>query len=277
MNEIGVVISRYYEDLRWVEEIKSNIDVYVYNRSGESPGMGVPNAVAWSKPKDPNDILGGLDISKCVANGINLKIIDIPDDPGFEASTYAYHMHSKYDELNNYTVFIQAHPQIYVKNVIDILNNPEKIKHTTYIKNSTEQLSPAIAQQIDHTIDFEPFCDQLCTLYSEQDYQWSLYKNDFFKIPWLEFCKNMNDSIIDENGYWHPASHWSFGAGNQFIASKKIIQNNPPEYYKKIQDFTNTYMDPNGDNRPHWQQLNQGPNILEGIWKFVFLNQNKKY
>ena len=101
-NEVGIVISRYYEDLRWIENIKSNVDVYVYNRSGESPGMGVPDAVAWAKPKDPADVLGGLDINKCKENGINLQIIEIPDDPGFEASTYAHHCYSKYDDLNEF-------------------------------------------------------------------------------------------------------------------------------------------------------------------------------
>ena len=271
MNEIGIVVSRYYEDLKWIEEIKSNVDVYVYNRSGESPGMGVPDAVAWSKPKDINDNLGGLDVLKCEENGINLKIIDIQDDPGFEASTYAYHMYSKYNELNDYTVFIQAHPQIYVNNVIDIFNNPEKIKCTFYYRSNSHESSEAISQyNSEILIDFQPFSDTIvrCTC---MNYNWSVYSSDYTQIPWLEFCKNMPGSALDNNGNWNPPSSWDFGAGNQFIASKKIIQNNPPEYYKKIQDFTNTYMDPNGDSRPHWQQLNQGPNVLEGIWPFVFI------
>jgi hypothetical protein len=74
--------------------------------------------------------------------------------------------------------------------------------------------------------------------------------------------------IID--GKWYPPESWSFGAGNQFIASKKQIKRHPANFYKKIQDFTNSYMDPNGDQRPAWQQLNQGPNIMETIWKFIF-------
>jgi len=277
MNEVGIVVSRYYEDLKWIEDIKSNVDVYVYNRNGESPDMGVPHAVAWAKPKDANDILGGLDIEKCKANGINLEIIDIPDDPGFEASTYAYHMYSRYKKLNEYTVFIQAHPLIYVTNAINIFNNPESIKYTTYKKESNEQLSPAISYIVGTFIDFEPFCDQLGTINPLQDYGWSPYKDNYHNVPWLEICKNMPGSTVDSNGKWHPTSSWSFGAGNQFVASKRAIQNNPAEYYKRIQDFTNTYMDPNGSNRPPWQQLNQGPNILEGIWRFAFLNDNKQY
>lgn len=268
-NEVGIIVSRYYEDLRWIEQITSSVDVYVYNRSGESIGMGVPDAVAWAKPKDPNDILGGLNINKCKENGINLEIIDIPDDPGFEASTYAYHCYSKYNELNDYNVFIQAHPEIYVKNVIDIFNNPDQIKHTTYKKISSDQLSIASIDLIESTISFEPFCDQLGTIYPHQDYQWSLYQNDFSKIPWLDFCKNMSGSSIINNN-WVPASSWSFGAGNQFTVNKHRIHQHPEEFYKKIQEFANSYMDPNGNNRPSWQQLNQGPNIMEGIWQFVF-------
>lgn len=272
MNEVGIVVSRYYEDLKWIEDIKSNVDVYVYNRNGESPDMGVPHAVAWAKPKDVNDNLGGLDIKKCKANGINLKVIDIPDDPGFEASTYAYHMYSRYNKLNDYIVFVQAHPEIYVKDVISIFNSPQQIKHSFYRRANTEESSPAVCEyKPEAVIDFQPFSDTIvrCT---PMNYNWSTYSSDYTQIPWLEFCKNMPGSTIDESNKWHPASSWDFGAGNQFIASKKAIQNNPAEHYKKLQDFANTYMDPSGDSRPWWQQLNQGPNIFEGIWPFVFIN-----
>jgi hypothetical protein len=270
MNDVGIVVSRYYEDLKWIEQITSSVDVYVYNRSGDSPGMGVPNAVAWAKPKDINDILGGLDIERCKANGINLQIIDIPDDPGFEASTYAYHCHSKYNSLNNFTVFIQAHPEIYVRNVIDKLNNPETIKYTKYVESNGDQLTNAIEIISDTEIEFEPFCDQLGRLNPYDDYGWNPYKDNINKIPWLEFCKSMPNSIVDENGNWRPSNPWRFGAGNQFVVNKKNILKNDKEYYKRLQNFTNTYMDPNGDNRPSWQQLNQGPNIMEGIWQFIF-------
>ena len=272
-NEVGIVVSRYYEDLRWIEQITSSVDVYVYNRSGDSPGMGVPNAVAWAKPKDANDVLGGLDIERCKANGINLQVINIPDDPGFEASTYAYHCYSKYKQLNDYTVFIQAHPKIYVKNIINILNNPSSLIYTRYKKTPGGQLTDStqyINTDILLPIDFEPFCDQQGTLYPDNDYQWSLYKDDFTKVPWLEFCKDMPGSTYTSDGKWIPLNDWSFGAGNQFIVSKKRIYRHPVEFYKRLQNFTNSYMDPNGENRPPWHQLNQGPNIMEGIWRFVF-------
>lgn len=270
-NKVGIVVSRYYEDLRWIEQITSDVDVYVYNRSGDSPGMGVPHAVAWAKPKDPNDVLGGLDVDKCKQNGINLEIIDIPDDPGFEASTYAYHCYSKYDDLNKFTVFIQAHPEIYVRNVISLFNNPDSLIYTSYKKQPGAQLSNSepYTNDIPLPIDFEPFCDQQGTLYPHDDYQWSLYKDDFTKVPWLEFCKDMPGSSFEDDR-WYPINHWSFGAGNQFIVNKDRIQRHPADFYKRIQDFTNSYMDPNGENRPSWQQLNQGPNIMEGIWRFVF-------
>lgn len=271
MNEVGVVISRYYESLKWLEELTSNIDVYVYDRIGDTPGMGVPGAVSWAKPKDPNDQLGGLDIEKCRENGINLQIIQIPDDAGYEASTYAYHMYSKYNELNDYTVFLQGHPEEYVKNVITILNNPDTIKYTKFNKATVyPECIPAEPVISDTVIDVEPFADTLVTLCSERDYQWSLYKSDYSKIPWLEFCKNMPESTIDEAGNWNPPYDWWFGAGNQLTASKVAIHRHEAEYYKRLQKFINEYMDPNGDSRPAWQQLNQGPNIMEGIWRFVF-------
>mgnify|MGYP003335775720 FL=1 len=269
-NKVAVVISRYYENLKWIEQIKSNIDVYIYDRLGESPGMGVSHALPWCKPKDPNDNLGGLDIEKCKQNGLNIEVINIPDDPGFEASTYAYHLYSKYDELNNITVFMQGHPDIYKKDAIYLLNNPELITHTTYSKNSQEECSPAIPTIIDEEIEIEPFSDTLVTLQSAEDYQWRLYRDNYNKIPWLEFCRSMPGSTIINDGRWIPPVNWWFGAGNQFIVNKKLVHKHQPDYYKRLQTFINTYMDPNGESRPSYQQLNQGPNIMEGIWRFIF-------
>lgn len=272
--EVGVVVSRYYESLRWIEDIKSEIDVYVYDRAGDSPGMGVPSAVAWAKPKDPNDNLGGLDLAKCKENGLNVEVITIPDDPGYEASTYLHHMHTRHDQLNDYTIFIQAHPLIYKQNVIDILNNPDKIKHTHYAFESDWTYSVGrnpLAQPttIESCIEFEPFCDTFSILIPELDYGWSPYKDNFSQVPWLEFCKNMPNSYTNGNE-WLPSDRWIFGAGNQFIVSKELIHRHEAAYYKTIQEFANSYMDPNGESKPPWQQLNQGPNILEGIWKFIF-------
>lgn len=271
MNEVGIVISRYYEDLKWIENIKSNVDVYVYNRQGDSPNMGVPHAVSWAKPKDHNDPLGGLDVDKCRQNNINLQIFNIPDDPGFETSTYAHHCHSRYYSLNNFTVFVQAHPEIYVSNALERFNDPNSLIHRSYIKDQAGSTA-AHAVNVDTPIEFEIFCDHFGTLIPNQDYGWAPYADDFSKVPWLEFCKDMPGATTDAFGRWRPASSWSFGAGNQFVVNKKLIHKHKPEYYKKLQEFTNTYMDPNGNNRPHWQQLNQGPNIMEGIWQFIFKN-----
>ena len=213
--------------------------------------------------------MGGLDIEACKKNGINLEIIEIEDDPGFEASTYLHHMYTKYDDLNDYTVFIQAHPQIYVANVIDILNTPSEIKHTFYKRqHSAESSGVNRILDLNKLVDFQPFSDTIvrCT---NANYNWALYKDNYENMPWFEFCKNMPHSY-KEDGKWVPIPYWDFGAGNQFIASKEIIRVNDKILYKKMQDFVNSYMDPYGDSRPYWQQLNQGPNVMEGIWAFVF-------
>lgn len=271
MNEVGVVVSRYYENLKWIEELTSKIDVYVYDRVGESPGMGVSHAVSWSQPKDPKDNLGGLDIQKCKDNGINLQIIQIEDDPGFEAGTYAWHCYSKYDDLNDYTVFLQGHPQVYYKNVIQVLNDPNSIKHTSYKKSTGDEISWCSKTYGSETIDFEAFSDQIGTVNPNTNYHWSVYKQDYSRIPWLEFCKNMPGSKINEEGKWRPADSWEFSVGNQFVASKNYIHRKEKEYYKRLHAFIGSYMDPNGDARPHYEQLNQGPNVMEGTWRFIFL------
>ena len=37
MNEIGIIISRYWQTLKWIENLKGPLDVYVYNRRGTGP------------------------------------------------------------------------------------------------------------------------------------------------------------------------------------------------------------------------------------------------
>lgn len=278
MNEIGIVVSRYYEDLTWIHNIKSSVDVYVYNRVGESPGMGSfgvegQKAVSWAKPKDPNDNLGGLDTAICQSNGVNLQIIEIPDDPGFEASTYTTHFYTRYDKLNDYTVCIQGHPEIYVKDVIDIFNNPDRIKYTEYYRTTDEDYSPASRRFVNQKIGFQPICEYFGTVYPESEYNWSLWKGDYINIPWIDFVKDIPGSVTEYIGQkqnWTPPKKWHFGAGNQFIVSKELVQKRDTEYYKNIHKFSNTYLDPRGDSRPSWQQLNQGPNVMEGIWQFIF-------
>ena len=272
MNEIGVVISRYYEDLRWVEEIKAPLDVYIYNRKGICEYTGIQSAARTTiDPKvvnDKNDI-GNLNVETVKNNGVDLKIIEIPDDPGFESSTYAHHCYSRHDQLNDFTVFLQAHPTFYCRDIISKLNNPDSLKHTRYIPvNTFHSLLPPKIEVTQECIDFECITERFGWVDLNSAYVWSFYKNDFSKIPWLEFCKDMSGATI-KDGKWMPPANWTFGTGTQFIVNKKRIQNHTIEYYKRMQQFCNTYVDPNPIT-PDWVTRYFGPGIMETIWQFAF-------
>lgn len=271
MNQLGVVISRYYEDLKWVEQLKAPIDVYIYNRFGESPGMGVPSAAWGSAKTDKNkDDIGGINVGVVKNNGVNLQIIEMEDDAGFETSTYSYHFYTRYESLNEITVCLQAHPSIYIKNIVAYLNNPGQLVRTKFsASNPIPQLNPSVVNIGNECIDFSFISDNFAWLDPYRDYGWAPHKDDLTKSPWWFFVKGM-PGWAEKKEDLKQLTGWPFGAGNQFMVNKKLVLRHEKEYYKRIQDFTKTYMDPNGDKRPSWQQLNQGPNLLEGSWVWVF-------
>jgi hypothetical protein len=71
------------------------------------------------------------------------------------------------------------------------------------------------------------------------------------------------------NNKWHPLRHWTFGAGMQFIVNKKRIQRHDADYYKRMQHFCNTFIDPNPITPAHITRY-FGPGIMETIWQFSF-------
>ena len=262
MNEVGVVISRFYEDLKWLEELKSPLDIYVYDRGGVIETIN--EGKYFHRSKTP--LVLNTEVIK--NNGVNLQIIDMADDLGFECSTYSYHCYTKYDSLNDFTVFLQGHPQIYCQNIVSDLNDVNKLKHTKRITidggwNVTTTVSKKV---IEECIEFEYMADSSLGFYFSYDYGWGPYLANVSKSPFWKFCKNMPGWSENRDT---PPNTFPFGAGNQFIVSKKLILRHEPDYYKQIQYFTQTHMDPN-PTQPDYQQRNQGPNILEAIWQFVF-------
>lgn len=270
MNELGIVVSRYYEDLKWIEQLKTPVDVYVYNRMGDSPGMGVPSAARTTvnPNKDKSDV-GNLNIDVVRSNGVNIDVIEIEDDPGYEASTYSYHFYTKHDSLNTVTICLQAHPSFYIKDIIAYLNNPNQLMHTKFFEScpTCHRLNQSEKKTIKECIDFEFVSDNFAWLDPMTEYCWSTQKEDFTKAPWWSFVKGIPGWVEKD---LKTLAGWYFGAGNQFMVNKKLVLKHDSMYYKEIQEFTKTYMDPHSDKRPKWQQLNQGPNILEGSWRWVF-------
>lgn len=270
MNELGVVISRYYEDLKWIEQIKAPIDVYVYNRKGLTPNAGIPSMMGGVLNHLDKDDIGNLDLNVVKSNGVNLEIIPMEDDAGFEASTYAWHFYQRHDNLNEVTVCLQAHPTQYIKNIVELLNDPHTLARTTFSATNPGRELNASKTWIDNEcIDFSFISDNFAWVDPYTDYGWAPHKNDLTNAPWW-FCMTGMPGWVDKKENLGHLDGFPFGAGNQFMVNKKLVLKHDAEYYKRVHEFTKTYMDPNGESRPKWQQLNQGPNLMEGSWKWVF-------
>lgn len=262
MNVVGIVISRYYEDLRWVEQLKAPLDVYIYNRRGPIRNLGVRKDYI----KDINDI-GNLNVEIVKRNKVNLEIIDMEDDPGYEASTYMHHLYTRYNSLNPFTVCLQAHPAFYCKDITSRLNNLQKLIYTKYIPYPFyEGLKPAEIQITDSCIEFEFVTDMYGWLIPASDYGWSPYRQNVSKAPFWQFCRGIPG--WSENRVELPEP-FSFGTGVQFVVSKERVLKHEPGYYKRIQDFVNTYVDPNPVT-PITLARYYGPSIMEGIYQFIF-------
>jgi hypothetical protein len=88
-----VVISRYNEDISWVENINSDVKVYLYNK-GEN--------ISYNK---------------------YLKLPNI----GREAHTYLHHICLNYNNLPDYIHFFQGYPFDHTGDCIDIINGNKNV------------------------------------------------------------------------------------------------------------------------------------------------------
>ena len=113
MSTNHVVISRYNEDLSWIERIgRSDSRIFIYNK--------------------------GQKINNIVPEGVT--VIDL-ENKGRESHTYLYHILNNYEELPEKIIFSQAHPNDHVSenfrsDFLDFLNSSAEFKY--FSKNILE-------------------------------------------------------------------------------------------------------------------------------------------
>ena len=172
-----IVVARYNEDLEWT---KNFLNVIVYNK-------GTPLT------QDFNEIL--------------------LDNFGREGHTCYKHIYDNYDNLADYTIFLQGNPFDHSPNIISNLNN--------YINNiNNKNLS----------IDFE-FLSELilnCNLTG------CCYHSELPLIQTYEKLFGERKENMD----------FQFGAGAQFIVSKQKILQRPKEFYLKIIEILDKNISP---------------------------------
>lgn len=162
-----IVIARYNEDVGWSKQY--------------------PNVIVYNKGEKLDD-------------GYNEVFLN---NVGREGHTYYKYICDNYDNLEDYTIFLQGNPFDHSPNIIYNLN------HYRYVK----ELS----------IDFEFLSEGVC--YSTLDVQ--CHRN----------CENINIHQTWEFVFGVKCGYTDeciFGGGAQFIVSKNRILKRPKEFYEKI-------------------------------------------
>ena len=161
--------------------------------------------------------------------GINCKYnhINLPN-VGREGHTYAKYIVDNYDSLDDYTCFLQGRPFDHSPDVI------EKINNFTY------------------NCDF---------------YNLNIHKYDC-RVSGCRHHYNIPINAVyaelfgTENPYYKYDKPFYFGAGAQFIVSKKIIQSRPKEFYEKIVKMLEYHINPIEGF------------VIERLWSSIFHHPN---
>jgi hypothetical protein len=164
-----IVVARYNENVEWTKQFSN---VIIYNKGTPLKG-------------DYNEIF--------------------LENVGRESHTYYKHIYDNYENLSDYTIFLQGNPFDHSPNIISDLNK--------YVNNT------------ELNIDFEFLSDWIvkCNL-SGCRYDPTLpLINSYEKI----FNEKKEDMAFE------------FGSGAQFIVSKKKILQKPKEFYLKIIELLN--------------------------------------
>lgn len=167
MKNYKIVVARYNEDIEWTKKYDQCL---IYNKGKHF-------------------------------DGDYIKLENV----GRETHTYLYHIINNYDNLDDYTFFLQGNPFDHSSNLfknIDelILNNPER---------NFYWISERIVEG-----DFEYIREPYFHMFGQLKLA---YKFVFGDEPQIETFK--------------------FGAGAQFVVSKKNIVSKPLEFYQRLFDF----------------------------------------
>ncbi len=178
MNDIKVIVARYKEDIAWTKHFSPQ-HIIIYNKG----------------PDDINEY-----------NPIKLPNV------GREGHTYYKYIYDNYDNLSDYTIFVQGYPFDHTKKII------EDIHHYLYkpdLKEGFLYLSTVFAK-----FTFEKGCGYLATQHLNDTYE-KIYG-----------CKNTT------------GKQYRFGTGAQFMVSRETILKKPREFYGNIANILSYSVNP---------------------------------
>ncbi len=176
---IKIVVSRYNEDIEWTNKLEN---VIIYNKGNE---------LLDKKTKH--------------------KIINLPN-VGKEGHTYYQYIYDNYDNLDDYTIFLQGNP---------FDHSPKLFENIKYLEENI----------IQNNIQFKLLSEWIITISLEGC---SCHKD----LPLKKVYKKLfpNKEEITEQ--------FQFGAGAQFIVSKELILKRPKDFYLNIINLLNYDVNP---------------------------------
>jgi hypothetical protein len=167
-----IVVSRFNENVEWTKQFQN---VIIYNKG---------------------DVLQDKTYNSIILPNV-----------GREGHTYYTHIYNNYDNLDDYTAFLQGNPFDHSPNIIhDLLSY---LPHKNDFKFlSYHILKTSINHCPYHDFDFDD-------------------RNLYFNVYKTLFNDHYTNTLIE------------FGAGAQFIVSKKFILSKPKSFYLKIINLLN--------------------------------------
>lgn len=234
--KIQLVVSRYNENLDWLLVIK-DIDILIYNKGEDD-----------------------IDYIKTCLN-TNCDIIKL-ENIGREGHTYINHIVKNYNNLYDYTIFVQGFPFDHSPNIYLKINsykmNVNNIKFE-YISNKILEcdfLGRATKICEIETLNYLPIIDIYNHLFEIKINVETKINNPF------ELKKSTKGPIFE------------FSPGAQFIVSKKTIINRPVSFYKVILNIFNNPL--KIYDMIKYTKINPIEGfVIERLWKYIMTPDNK--
>ncbi len=167
-----IVIARYNEDISWISQLNTT-NIIIYNK-GQS--LGISNEI-------------------------------MIENVGKEGHTFYKYIYDNYDELDEYTVFLQGNPFDHLPNTINIINELIQNNSMKFIALSKKLLK----------------CNTTACI----------YHSDLPLRKTYEYLFNKNQYV-----------NFLFGPGGQFMVHKNEILKHPKEFYLKIVNLLSYTVNP---------------------------------
>jgi hypothetical protein len=193
-----IVIAAYDKDLSWTESLNRDVSVKIYRK-----GTNLNNE---------KEIFIEKNIGRCV-------------------HTFFYHIFENYDNLSDYTFFVQDYPFDHWENVVEVVNG----NHEDFIRNAQLTIGGYFGYHW-NTIKFP--CDRGGVM-------WKLSESTQHKNGNVLICSSNgfpqdNNPNINVNKYWeilfenNPPQNFEFMPGGHFGVTKEHIRTRSREFYEKI-------------------------------------------